>query len=256
MNMLDRIRFVLIGTSHPGNIGAAARAMKTMGLARLTLVAPEAFPHADATARASGADDVLANADVVGTLSEALAGIPYAVGTSARLRAIPLPHYGPRELAERIAAPDEHPEVSGEVAIVFGRERIGLTNDEIDTCQGLLQIDSEPSFSSLNLGAAVQIVAYELRCAAMAGAAAVPAETSDMEERPDMPALESFFEHLERALYAIRFLTPGQAETMLKRLRRLVHRAAPSRTELNILRGILSRTEQTARLAEAAREPD
>ncbi|MEM9305560.1 MAG: RNA methyltransferase [Pseudomonadota bacterium] len=237
--MLDRVRIVLCETTHPGNIGAAARAMLTMGLTRLTLVAPRHFPDPEATARASGADRILEDAQVVPTLRDALDGAHYAVGTAARTRSIPMPQFTPRDGIERVAAEAGR----GDVAIVFGTERSGLSNDEADACQALITIPTDPDFSSLNLGSAVQLICYELRMA-LADTALEPAAPVPL---PDLRALESFFDHLEEALFDIRFLVPGQSSTMMTRLRRLVHRATPTLTELDILRGILSRAQLSAR---------
>ena len=241
--LLDRIRIVLCGTTHPGNIGAAARAMKTMGLRRLVLVDPQAFPAAEATARASGADELLTTAQVVSTVDQALAGVHYTLGTSARLRHIPLPVLAPRDAAATVA---ERPDDT-QVAILFGRERTGLTNDEINHCQALLHIPTDDSFSSLNLGAAVQLVCYELRLAWLAGQDRPQVPADDARLPADGVRMAGFFAHLEQALLDIRFLTPGQSDAMLQRLRRLFHRAEPDDTEINILRGILSRAQQAAR---------
>lgn len=163
--MLDRIRVVLVNTSHPGNIGGAARAMKNMGLSQLVLVQPESFPHGDAVARASGATDILDAARVVDTLEEALSGCSVVLGTSARDRRIPWPLLDPRECATTCL---EHLEANGEVALVFGREYAGLTNEELQRCQFHVHIPSDPEFGSLNLAAAVQVLTYEVRMAWLA----------------------------------------------------------------------------------------
>lgn len=240
--MLDQIRIVLCETTHPGNIGAAARAMKTMGLEHLVLVAPKDYPSAEATARASGADDLLARARVVGRLEEALTGVGFAVGTSARLRRIPMPQLAPREAARRAVA-----EAAAQpVAVLFGRERSGLTNDEIDRCHALVNIPANPDYGSLNLGAAVQVLSYELRLAALAGDGSGTEQGS--RHRPaTAEQLERFFEHLKETLLEIGFLDPRQSESMQRRLRRLFQRARPDDTEIHILRGILSRAQQAVR---------
>ncbi|MFT5175946.1 MAG: TrmH family RNA methyltransferase, partial [Gammaproteobacteria bacterium] len=160
---LGCVRVVLVGTTHPGNIGAAARAMKTMGLNELVLVRPRHFPHADATARASGADDLLTTARVVDTLAEAVESCPYVVGTSARPRHLRWPEVDAREFATTVTA--QH--ATAAVAVVFGRENSGLSNEELDCCQAVLRLPANPAYSSLNLAAAVQLVAYELRMAAV-----------------------------------------------------------------------------------------
>jgi TrmH family RNA methyltransferase len=159
MKTLDNIRFVLVGTTHPGNIGAAARAMKTMGLSNLHLVEPLHYPNAEATARASGADDVLAKAVVHNSLVDAIAGCQQVYGMSARLRHLPVPIVNPREAVEKI----QQVEDDAHIAIVFGREHSGLTNEELDRCQHLINIPANPDYSSLNLAAAVQVLAYELK---------------------------------------------------------------------------------------------
>ncbi|MEM7708828.1 MAG: RNA methyltransferase [Pseudomonadota bacterium] len=233
--MLEQIRVILSHPSHPGNIGAAARAMKTMGLTQLVLINPASFPSAEATARASGADDVLANARVVESLDEALKGVHLVLGTSARLRSVPLDQVPPREAAERAFA-----QTSGSVtALLFGTEKSGLDNSEIDRCHALVNIPSNPDYSSLNLGSAVQVVCYEVRVAALAaGEAAVP----QMPEHEPAPAhqVEGLMEHFEQTLEAIGFLEGRQSITLKKRLRRLVQRTAPSETEIHILRGIFA----------------
>jgi tRNA (cytidine32/uridine32-2'-O)-methyltransferase len=232
------VRIVLVGTTHPGNIGAAARAMLTMGLDRLTLVAPREFPSEEATARAAGADAVLANARVCATVAEALAGCRYAVGASARLRGLSWSVVTPREVAPRLLAETEH----GEVAVVFGRESSGLSNDELACCHALLNVPTDPGFSSLNLAMAVQVVAYELRLAMLDAAAPEPAQ-----ERRDPPAtlddVERFYGHLERTLVSSGFLNPDNPRHLMLRLRRLFSRALLEQKEVRILRGILSSLE-------------
>ena len=169
--MLEQIRIVLVGTTHPGNIGAVARAMKTMALDNLWLVAPKQFPSAEATARASGADDLLARARICTDLSEAIEGCRLVVGASARLRTVQWPQMAPRECARALLSEA----TAGPVAILFGRESSGLSNQELDRCSHLVHIPSNPEFSSLNLAAAVQILTYEIRIASLCkDVAAVP----------------------------------------------------------------------------------
>jgi TrmH family RNA methyltransferase len=237
---LTRIRFVLVQTSHPGNIGASARAMKTMGLRALTLVAPERYPSAEATARASGADDLLARAGVVSTLDEALAGCRWVAGASARLRRIPVPAMNPRNWAARAVREAR----AGDVALVLGREQSGLSNAELDRCHALVHIPSNPDYGSLNLAAAVQVLAYELR---MAVGGDLPREVG--EETPVATAreLEGLYAHLEEALVELEFLDPDNPKQLLRRLRRLFHRARPDQNELNILRGILTAAQKAKR---------
>ncbi len=229
------IRIVLVEPTHPGNIGASARAMKNMGLDRLHLVRPRRFPHAEATARASGADDVLARARVHETLEEAIADCALVIGASARRRSIAWPEYLPEEAAAKAREVSQR---GASVAILFGREHSGLTNAELDRCHALLHIPTNPDYPSLNLGAAVQVVSYELRLAHLAG-------TRDGEGGESLPpapaaAMEAFYDHLETTLVEIGFLDPDNPKQAMRRLRRLFNRAAPDEQELNLLRGILS----------------
>jgi TrmH family RNA methyltransferase len=228
-----RTRIVLVRTSHPGNIGGAARAMKTMGLTRLHLVAPLKFPHADATARASGGADVLDAARVHETLEEAIADCTLVIGASSRQRTLPWPVLDARAAAMRVAAtPDE-------TAIVFGAEQSGLDNRELERCNALLQIPCNPLYGSLNLAAAVQIVTYELRMAA---------HTPVAEERETPLAtaaeLEYFYAHLQRVMEALDFLDPEHPKHLMRRMRRLFNRASLDQNELNILRGLLAAWEK------------
>lgn len=235
--MLDNIHIVLVNPTHPGNIGATARAMKNMGLRRLALVGPRDYPSAEATARASGADDILAAATVHETLDEALGESRLVIGTSARRRTIDWPHVDPRRCAEVIAARGD----DGKVAILFGREHSGLTNAEIDRCHYLLHIPSNAEYSSLNLAAAVQIVAYELRMAAVTLPAAGEPDAADTASAAE---LEAFYDHLERTLLELEFLNPDNPKKLMRRLRRLFNRALPDQQEINMLRGILSAAQQ------------
>ena len=231
---LARIRFVLVETSHTGNIGAVARAMKTMGLSRMELVAPKQPPDAEALARASGADDLLERAATHATLSDALAGCRLVIGASARLRSIEWPLLEPPECAARLLAEA----TEGEVALVLGRESSGLTNDELARCHFLVHIPTNPDFSSLNIAAAAQVLAYEIRRAARGTSGEhlmePPRELATTED------LEGFFAHLTTTLKDIGFSAPEQSRTLMKRLRRLFNRARLDRVEINILRGILS----------------
>ncbi len=227
------IRIVLIGTTHPGNIGAAARAMKNMGLNELVLVSPKYFPHEDATARASGAEDLLEAATVVEGLDAAIADCCYVAGASARSRTIGWPSMLPRDCAARLVRESEQ----GPVAVIFGPEKSGLSNEDLDRCHTLLTIPTDPGFSSLNLAMAVQVICYELRLARMNPQAedAVPeAPLASGEE------LENFYVHLEKVLTSSGFLNPDNPRHLMRRLRRLFARALPDRNEINILRGILA----------------
>jgi len=227
------VRFVLVQTSHPGNIGSCARAMKTMGYDELVLVSPAAeFPSAEARAMASGAQDVLAAARVVGSFAEAVADCGLVIGASARHRRIGCPELAPRECAELLQATRR----SARVAIAFGPERSGLANEELDLCNALVYIPANPAYSSLNLAMALQLIAWELRQAEPFAAAAVepespPAAVADM---------ELFYEHLERVLLGSGFLNPENPRHLMRRLRRLFNRTRLDQNELNILRGILS----------------
>jgi len=237
----ERIRFVLVRTSHPGNIGAAARAIRTMGLRRLSLVAPHAFPHAEAVALASGANDVLENAPIAPDLPAAIADCQLVLGATARRRDVPMEEIDAREAAARALAAARE---GRQVALVFGNERTGLENDEINRCHAAVLIPSDPAFPSLNLGQAVQVLAYEVRMAVLAGASPLP------EQKADPPAssaeLDAFFEHLERMLDAIDFHKGRSPRTIMQRLRRLFLRAQPDQRELRILHGILSDSERAA----------
>ncbi|QIB53037.1 tRNA (cytosine(32)/uridine(32)-2'-O)-methyltransferase TrmJ [Pseudomonas sp. OIL-1] len=247
--VFDRVRVVLVNTSHPGNIGGAARAMKNMGLTRLVLVDPERYPDPNAQARASGADDVLAGAQVVATLEEAIADCTLVMGTSARDRRIPWPVVDPREAASKVL--DQLEELdSAEIALVFGREDSGLTSEELQRCQFHVHIPSNPEFSSLNLGAAVQVLAYELRMAYLQrqGQPTKMHKLETTNRQNEIPAtaedLERYFTHLEQVLMEIGFLDPAKPRQLMPRLRRLYGRVQINQVEMNILRGILTETQK------------
>ena len=253
LDRLDAIRIVLVRTSHPGNIGAAARAMLTMGLRRLELVAPLAFPHPESVAMAAGADAVLDAAPRHQDLGAALAPCHYALGCTARPRGVALPALAPREAAAQLLAAAAR----GPVALVFGNERTGLTNEELQRCHAAVHIPSDPAFSSLNLAAAVQVLSYELRVAALAGAGEpVPAPPEAEAEADDAPAtlqeMEGLYEHLDRTLHDIDFHKGRAPENIMRRLRRLYFRAALTRREVLVLRGILSEAQRASRPAAAS----
>ncbi len=221
-------------TSHPGNIGAVARAMKNMGMDQLHLVAPKCFPHADATARASGADDVLRSARVYASLPEAVADCQIVLGASARDRTISWPAVTARECAEKwVGRVEKHP-----IALVFGRENSGLKNHELDLCHYLLRIPCNQAYSSLNLAAAVQVVCYELFVAS--GSEAVN-NIGDRGEEPLATAeqMEAFYRHLYQTMDDIGFLHPERSKSIMRRLRRVFNRTQLDTKELDILRGIL-----------------
>jgi len=230
--LLSHIRIVLSHTSHPGNIGAVARAIKTMGIVSLYLVNPKKFPDAEAEARASGAADVLHNAHVCASLAEALQGTVYALAVSARRRELAYESAAARSAAQGLVAAAQ----GGEVAIVFGTEMSGLTNEEILQCRAMAHIPADPAYSSLNLAAAVQVMAYEARLAAV-GAQMLPANESEPARHEDV---ENFYLHLEQSLLASGFLDPANPRRLLPRLRRLFGRARLEQEEVNILRGMLN----------------
>jgi TrmH family RNA methyltransferase len=237
----QNIKIVLVETSHPGNIGAAARAMKTMGLGQLALVSPGDYPCAEATARASGADDVLARAEVYDSLEEAIADCRLVLGTSARLRSLKWPQLNPRETADQVLKEAGE----GRVALVFGRERVGLTNEELALCHYLVNIPSNPEYSSLNLAAAVQIICYELM---MQGGGAQLAEAQELRELPvDQKEMERLYGHFETALIELDFLDPDNPKHLMRRLRRLYNRVRLTQNEVNILRGILTAAQRCCR---------
>ncbi len=243
--MLENIRIVLVNTTHPGNIGGVARAMKNMGLTDLCLVKPGKFPHPDAEARASGADDILQQATVVDDLEQALADCHLVVGTSARSRTIPWPLVNPRELAAIVTPLPE----TTRVAIVFGREDRGLTNEELQRCHQHVHIPVNEQFSSLNLAAAVQVISYEMRMARVFGVEDVkPRWGTEWDvELAESRELELMFDHLEQTLTEIEFLDPEKPRNLMPRLRRLLLRAVPDKIEVNVLRGMLTAIQKRSR---------
>ncbi len=237
------IRFVLVNTTHPGNIGAAARALKTMGLAELDLVNPEEFPSEIAHSRSAGADDVLACARIHRSLDDALAPCGLVFGASARSRHVNYPVLDPETAAQKIIAASTR----CQVAVVLGRERTGLTNDELDRCQYLINIPTNPDYPSLNVASAVQILAYAIRRAQ--GAYPVPEIRRNPERAVTQEEMRGLYEHLEKVLIDIGFLDPQYPRKLMRRLYRLFYRAHMGIRELNILRGILSAVqEQSSRL--------
>lgn len=234
----DRLRFVLVGTSHPGNIGAAARAMKTMGFSDLVLVNPrfpDATTHDDAIAFASGAQDILAAARVVDSIDEALADCQFAAALSARLREFSPPILTPRTLAAHYAQPEAQ-----RVALVFGSERYGLPNEVVERCNALINIPANPDYTSLNLAQAVQVLAYECRMA-LAGDALPATPVGFRGDAASVTQIEGMFAHLEQALVAIEFLDPAQPKKLMSRVKRLFARTGLEVEEVNILRGIATK---------------
>ena len=249
----DRIRIVLVGTQHPGNIGAAARAMKTMGLSRLVLVAPETPLNDEAYRRAAGAEDLLEAAPVHPTLAEAVADCRMVLGCTARSRRVQLEQLDPDAGAARLLqfAP------GGPVALVFGRERTGLTNDELQLCHASVHIPSDPAFSSLNLAAAVQVLAYEVRCALLeAEPAPVAAPARDDEAPATHDQVEGFFAQLGDTLDAIDFHKGRTPDSAMRKLRRLFLRCDLSVHEVRLLRGVLADAQRMARIAGGASGKD
>jgi tRNA (cytidine32/uridine32-2'-O)-methyltransferase len=241
LSHLPRIRIVLVGTTLARNIGAAARAMKVMGLRRLYLVNPKSFPDPDATALAAGADDVLDNAVVMPDLASALADCALILGTSARRRDIVLKEYSPARAAEHLLAVAQ----KDEVALVFGSERVGLDNRELLLCQGRVQIPTDADYSSLNLASAVQLLSYEIRLAALSESAArdVAPIAQDIRVPATAVEFERFMQHQAEFLKLINFYSTKNPEKLLTRLRRLFQRAELDQREIQILRGILSETQ-------------
>lgn len=238
--MLQNIRIVLVETSHTGNMGSVARATKTMGLTNLWLVNPLVKPDSQAIALAAGASDVIGNAQIVDTLDEALAGCSLVVGTSARSRTLPWPMLDPRECGLKSVAEGQH----APVALVFGRERVGLTNEELQKCHYHVAIAANPEYSSLNLAMAVQVIAYEVRMAWLATQENAPVAEPEEAPYPLVDDLERFYGHLEKTLLGTGFIRADHPGQVMNKLRRLFTRARPESQELNILRGILASIEQ------------
>ncbi len=245
MPNFPNIRIVLIGTTHPGNIGAVARAMKTMCLDHLYLVNPQRYPCAEATARASSANDLLARARVCTTLDEALGDCTLVIGASARLRAMTWPQLDPRQSAALLFKESQHTHV----ALIFGREHSGLTNEELDRCQYLMHIPGNPEYNSLNLAAAVQVAAYEIMMGSLVISETDPGfEVEDMDYASGEET-EAFYAHLEETLVDIDFLDPDNPRHLMRRLRRLFNRVRLDKNEVNILRGILTATRNRRRIS-------
>lgn len=234
--LFSRLRVVLVDTSHPGNIGAVARAMKTMGFTELVLVNPR-FPNAvqddEALAFASGAQDVLQRARVVSRFEEAIEGCNFAAALTARLREFSPPVLEPRALASQLA---DSPGLHG--ALVFGSERYGLPNEIIEKCNALITIPANPEYSSLNLAQAVQVLVYEMRMAALAGEARTKPGIGFQGDAADVAQIEGMYAHLEQALVAIDFLDPSNPRKLMPRIKRLFSRTGLEKEEVNILRGI------------------
>jgi len=234
VNLFPGVKVILVETSHPGNIGAAARAMKNMGLTELVLVNPYDFPHEKAIFRSASADDVVRGATVVSTVEEAIADCQLVIGTSARDRRIPWPMLTPRECGERVTAAVA---AGQKVGLLFGRESRGLKNEELQKCQFHVNIPTGEAYSSLNLAMAVQVISYEILQGKLGG------EVPPLEwDRPyaDSEAMEHFFQHLEETLIQAEFHDVDNPRQLMTRIRRMFNRIRPDRMEVNILRGFLS----------------
>lgn len=238
--MLSNVRIVLVGTSHPGNIGSAARAMKTMGLSQLVLAEPRVQPDGQSIALAAGASDLLKNLVVTDDLASAVADCALVIGTSARSRTLSWPMLDAREAGGKMATEARQ----GPVALVFGRENHGLTNDELQMCHYHVCIPANPEYSSLNLAQAVQLLSYETRMAHLALEGA--AESEPEEAYPTQGQMEGFYQHLEQTLSHTGFIIKAHPGQVMNKLRRLFNRARPEQTELAILRGVLTSVDKAS----------
>ncbi|EOW9238763.1 tRNA (cytosine(32)/uridine(32)-2'-O)-methyltransferase TrmJ [Vibrio cholerae] len=238
--MLERVKVVLVGTTHSGNIGSAARAMKVMGLSQMVLVDPQCQVDAQAIALAAGASEIALNAQIYPTLEAAVADCGLVVGTSARSRTLEWPMLEPRECGEKlISEANQH-----SVAMVFGRERTGLTNDELQLCHYHVCVPANPEYSSLNLAMAVQLLSYEVRMAYLA--LQQSSQSSKLqEEYPRHQELERFYAHLEQVIMQTEFISAQQPGQVMNKLRRMFTRARPEAQEINILRGILTSVQKS-----------
>jgi tRNA (cytidine32/uridine32-2'-O)-methyltransferase len=254
--MLNRICVVMVNTTHSGNIGAAARAMKNMGLSRLLLVDPIASIDEEAIQRSSRAEDILHNAEIHPTLESAIAGCGLVVGTSARSRSVPWPLMTPRQCGDRAA---QAAAAGNDIALVFGRESRGLTNEELHLCNAHVHIPTDENFSSLNVAQAIQVMAYEMRLAL------TEVENAESEQRWgvdwDYPMathdqLNGMLQHMEQTLVEIGFLDPNTPKQLMTRVRRLFQRAAPDRMEINILRGMLAAIQRRTDPSESDEKGD
>ena len=231
---LNNIRIVLINTFHPGNIGAAARALKNMGLSNLYLVDPVDFPHAEAISRAAGAQDVLENAVVVSSLQEAISDCQLVIGTSARNRTFDLPLLDVKDCANKIIGES----AQGNIAILFGRESKGLLNEELSLCNFHLFIPTNPEYPVLNISQAIQLVSYEIWLASQ------EQTTVTSSEYPLHKEMLLFYQHLEQVLRKAQFLIPQHEGRAMQKLQRFFNRSRPEKQELGMLRGVLSSIEK------------
>ncbi|OQX39606.1 MAG: tRNA (cytosine(32)/uridine(32)-2'-O)-methyltransferase TrmJ [Oceanospirillales bacterium LUC14_002_19_P2] len=239
--MLDNIRIVMIRTWHPGNIGSALRAMKTMGLRHLTLVNPPHWPHPDADTMAAGAADLINQVKVVDSLAEAIADCSLVIGTSARSRSFSWPMLSPRACGQQVIQEAEN----SQVALVFGQETMGMTNEELQQCNYHVCIPGNPEYPVLNVASAIQILCYEIRQSVEDQFVTESDSISeDIVSYPDARSMEQFYQHLEEALYHVNFIIRQHPDNAMTKLRRLFNRARPESEEMNMLRGILSRVQQ------------
>lgn len=240
MNYLDNVKIVLVETSHTGNMGSAARAMKTMGLTRLCLVNPVIKPDSQSISLAAGASDIIKQAQIFSSLEEAVADCSLVIGTSARPRSLQWPNLTPKECGDKIIAETAH---HAQVALVFGRERVGLTNDELQKCHFHVGIPANPDYSSLNLAMSVQVLTYEIRMSMLSTVEkSLKHDDDNLNEvqYPKSEDIERFYQHLEQTLLKTGFINPNHPGQIMGRLRRLFTRAGIEQQELNILRGILT----------------
>ena len=254
--MLNRICVVMVNTTHSGNIGAAARAMKNMGLSRLLLVDPIASIDEEAIQRSSRAEDILHNAEIHPTLESAIAGCGLVVGTSARCRSVPWPLMTPRQCGDRAA---QAAAAGNDIALVFGRESRGLTNEELHLCNAHVHIPTDENFSSLNVAQAIQVMAYEMRLALTEVGNAESEQRWGVDWDYPMAThdqLNGMLQHMEQTLVEIGFLDPNTPKQLMTRVRRLFQRAAPDRMEINILRGMLAAIQRRTDPSESDEKGD
>lgn len=238
--MLENIRIVMVHTSHPGNIGAAARAMKNMALDQLYLVSPLDFPSTESSLRASHAVDIVNQAVVTSSLSEAIADCELVIGTSARERTLSWQVENPREMAQSaLSVASRSP-----VAIVFGRERTGLTNDELALCHRLVHIPTNPDYSSLNVASAIQVISYELYQLSQQKPVTDTIKTESDDRAATAGQIKSYHQHLHEVMQQVEFFGSNNPEIVMRRLQMFLNRAQPTRRELNILHGILTATQK------------
>ncbi|NUF49984.1 tRNA (cytosine(32)/uridine(32)-2'-O)-methyltransferase TrmJ [Gilliamella sp. ESL0250] len=248
VSYLDNVKIVLVETSHTGNMGSAARAMKTMGLTNLCLVNPVIKPDSQSISLAAGASDIIKNAQIFSSLEQAIADCTLVIGTSARSRSLQWPHLTPKTCGDKII--QEATNASAQVALVFGRERVGLTNEELQKCHYHVGIPANPDYSSLNLAMSVQVLCYEIRMSMLNLENNISEQTNANLSETEFPIdadIERFYQHLEQTLLHTGFINANHPGQIMGRLRRLFTRARIEQQELNILRGILTSIDKTLR---------